>query len=442
MNEKAVLAALLIAVLLGSGCTSVQDTAQYEETTTGETGAVTSEETVITVWAWNIVADSLNTMIPEFNKEYPDIKVVVEQYPVNEVQDKMIHAITTGGEMPDVIAAEGTIAKQYIVMGGLLDITEKALPYYDDFVEYKWPEVSDNDRIYGLPWDAGPVGVFYRRDVFEREEIDPATIETWDDFIEVGKQITKDTDGDGEVDQYMITLSSKNDAVDLFEMLVQQQGGSFVNSNGEATLNNDISINALNLMKRMKDDGITVNLGYFTPEFYDELKRDNVAVYVQAVWFGGLIKSIAPDTTGLWGVFPMPAFEEGGARSSTNGGSNFAVTSQTEHPEESWKLIEFLTTKASSQLKMYKEHNTFPALKSTYTDELFEESEEFYGDQATRSMFVETQEKLPPNWIYSAEHTDIGHILDTEISTFLSGEKTAEEMLEDVEERVNVILAS
>ena len=40
-----------------------------------------------------------------------------------------------------------------------------------------------------MPWDSGPVVLYYRRDMFEKAGVDPASIETWDDFVEAGKKV-------------------------------------------------------------------------------------------------------------------------------------------------------------------------------------------------------------------------------------------------------------
>ena len=44
-------------------------------------------------------------------------------------------------------------------------------------------------KVYAVPWDVGPCGVFYRRSIFEKYGIDPEKIETWEDYINAGKVI-------------------------------------------------------------------------------------------------------------------------------------------------------------------------------------------------------------------------------------------------------------
>jgi lactose/L-arabinose transport system substrate-binding protein len=57
------------------------------------------------------------------------------------------------------------------------------------FPDFKRTELEVGDAAYAMPWDSGPVAVFYRRDFYEKAGVDPAKIKTWDDFIAAGKKV-------------------------------------------------------------------------------------------------------------------------------------------------------------------------------------------------------------------------------------------------------------
>jgi multiple sugar transport system substrate-binding protein len=57
--------------------------------------------------------------------------------------------------------------------------------------------------VYALPTGYSPLVVAYNRDLFDRAGIPiPADDWTWDDFLGVAKQLTRDSDGDGSIDQW------------------------------------------------------------------------------------------------------------------------------------------------------------------------------------------------------------------------------------------------
>ena len=42
----------------------------------------------------------------------------------------------------------------------------------DRFIDWTWKSVSDGDKVYGIPWDSGPMGLLYRDDIFDAHKPD------------------------------------------------------------------------------------------------------------------------------------------------------------------------------------------------------------------------------------------------------------------------------
>ena len=55
----------------------------------------------------------------------------------------------------------------------------------------------------------------------------------WDKLVEVGKQLTKDTDGDGTVDQWGL-YTETTDMENAWSSFVWQAGGDILNADGTA----------------------------------------------------------------------------------------------------------------------------------------------------------------------------------------------------------------
>ena len=71
--------ALGVALALGSGPANAQS---------GE----------ITIWSWNIAASSLKATVAGFNKQFPDVKVTVEDLGNQQVFDKTLAGCAAGGK--------------------------------------------------------------------------------------------------------------------------------------------------------------------------------------------------------------------------------------------------------------------------------------------------------------------------------------------------------
>lgn len=394
-----------------------------------------NDSNILTVWAWNTAAKALQELVPSFNQKYPDIKVKIIDIPYNEANQQFRIAVTTGTGFPDVWDTEGPVTPEYIKSGALLDITARASQYKNDFVGYKMGEVTDsNGKIYALPWDSAPVGMFYRRDLFAKAGIDPNSILTWDDYIAAGKKLTN------APHEYMTFISRTADVQDTFQIFLSQYGGSPFDVDGKPSFNSPQGIQAIMLMKKIYDAGIAANIGWWSTDMFAAIKSGAVASFPQGVWMGGQIKDTAPATTGEWGVIPLPAVQPGGIRTAIRGGSNLGITAKSTKADQAWKFIEFALANKDSQLKMYKDFDIFPALKSAYTDPVFSEPNPFYGNQITSQLFIKAQDSLPSNYHYGLKYTDSMNILSKEIIYAINNQKTPKQALQDAETEINSFL--
>jgi lactose/L-arabinose transport system substrate-binding protein len=410
------------------------------KTSTSTVKTVTDDPNTITVWSWNTAAKALKQLVPDFNKVYPNIKVNVVEIPYNEANAKYKTAVSTGVGFPDVMDTEGPVTPGYISSGALLDITSLAGKYQNDYVSYKWAEVTKDGKVYGLPWDSAPVGTFYRRDIFSAAGVNPDSIKTWDDYIAAGKKVAKDTNGDGKVDQYMTLMSSKQDVGDIFQTLLCEYGGSEYDTAGNATFNSPQATQAATLMKKIIDSGIASNVGWWTPEMYNGIKNGTIASLTTGVWMGGQIKDTAPALSGQWGVMPVPAVATGGVRSAVRGGSNLAITAKSKKADKAWKFIEFALANKDSQVKMYKNYDIFPALISTYSDPVFSQANAYFGNQNTSQLFITAQNTMPTTYHYGPYTLEANQILSAQMVGALAGQQTIDQALANTETKVNAVL--
>lgn len=97
-----------------------------------------------------------------------------------------------GDGLPDIVSIENFEAEIFWSRFPDCFANLKELGYTADiqakFPDFKRTELEVGDVAYAMPWDSGPVAVFYRRDLYEKAGVDPSTISTWDDFIAAGKR--------------------------------------------------------------------------------------------------------------------------------------------------------------------------------------------------------------------------------------------------------------
>jgi len=343
----------------------------------------------IEVWGWNVAAASLKELVDPFNDRYPDIDVDIVMSGAN-MQSRLLLSLVARAGAPDVCQLQCYDAPKFNPSGRMMDLTALASPYKDSFSQSSWSNCIDNGNIYAIPWDAGPCAVYYKRDLFNRYDIDIDAIETWDDYIEAGKHIVEASNGETR----MLAMSISG-LFDHFEILIQQTGGGVFAEDGSIMLNSPSNVRALEILRAVLDSGIAAPIQVFKHEFFASFNNDTIASYPYAVWLGGSIKDYAPDTSGNWGVFRLPAPDPGGLRTSNLGGSVLAIPDQGTEKAAAWAFVEYALCTSEGQLAQYRNFDLFPSLMTTYDDPFFDEPDPFYGGQSVRRLFATDIEQLP-----------------------------------------------
>ena len=176
----------------------------------GEPSAPSGEKVTfrLTTWAGEDEAKELQELVlDKINAEATDFEIVHEPSPADYYTK--LQTTIAGGTGADFMWLSQEYVAGYASRGALLDLTDHLAAVDDpaaDLGTY-FPDVITpakyQDRVYGLPWIAQPVVLYYNPALFEEAGIDPPDDSwDWETFRETAVELTKDTDGDGEVDQY------------------------------------------------------------------------------------------------------------------------------------------------------------------------------------------------------------------------------------------------
>lgn len=347
----------------------------------------------VNIWAWVTAAASLKEIIPQFNEQFPNVKVNIA-VGLSNVQSRFVLSLAARVGAPDATQLNLYESQRYAATGRLMDLTFVAGRYEQNFAPSSWENCVLDGKVYAIPWDIGPCAVFYKRHIFERYGIDPNKIETWDDYIAAGKLILEKSNGATKMFHLPI-----GDLYRVFTMLLPQSGAQVFDDQGRVVINSAATLKIMTLLERMLQSGITSSDLYFEHAHYASLKNDTVATYPIAVWWGGSIKDYAPETSGDWGVFRLPAFERGGLRASTWGGSVLVIPDQCEYKEAIWAFVKFALCTTEAQILQYKKFDLFPAWLPAHQHPFMDEPDPFFAGQEVTRLFTQDIEKIPSiNW--------------------------------------------
>ncbi len=390
----------------------------------------------ITVWGWKAAMDPIRNsgLLDDFKAEYPDVEVNIVDYATADLYQQLQLAISSGVGAPDVALVESSHLAQFVDFGGLADLTEQVQPYLTDVNQFKWTQAEQGGSYYAMPWDSGPVVMYYRRDVFEAAGLptDPEevsnSVATWSDYLELCQTIKEATGSD------CFAQNKANNYARSFEMMLWQQGLGYYNEQGDITVDSPQNVATLEMLGQFWDAGLLSDQLEWTDGWYAELASEDspVATLVIAGWMGTFLKDwIAPGTEGLWGVALMPAMDVGQVRAANDGGSNFVISEQSENKDAAWAFTEFMLGREESQIELFAASDFLPSLETTYDAPIFNEPDPFFGGQEVRELYIEVAQEIPQAYIYGPNYTLMNGYVATAIQKYATGNATAEEALQE-----------
>jgi len=392
----AVLAALLVLAACsggaGSGGTAgtadAGGTAAEADNAAESEGSASSDEVVtLKFMGWEaspLETQSVKKGLDAFMKQHPNIKVEYQPVPGAQYAQKLL-TMLAGNAAPDVFFLGAVEYRSFQERGVLLDLTSRfdAEMSLDDFIPSSAQIMQIDGGIYGVSSCTVSPVLYYNKDLFDQAGLayppsDPEKAWTWEQFRDVAKQLTV-KEGD-DVKQYG-AFGFEN--FYMTTALIQSAGGKLFNAEGTAmeidspeTQKVLQSIYDLRVVDGASPTAKTLeSIGMRAAQM---LQTGKVAMMVDGSW---ALQELA--TMGFpVGVAALPKFDA----PSTHGQAHVhAAWANTQHPDEAWELIKFLSSE-EYQIDLISEGLWMPNRKSLYTEEGVAK---WYNDQVHPEGFRE-----------------------------------------------------
>ncbi|MEJ3745671.1 sugar ABC transporter substrate-binding protein [Actinomycetes bacterium KLBMP 9797] len=349
-----------------------------------------STPTELTFWTW---VPQIQKEVALFQQKYPAIKVNVVNAGQGEPQyTKLRTALKAGSGAPDVVQIEFQYIPTFTITGDLLDLRPYgAAALKDQFVDWTWAQVSGkNGEVWAIPQDTGPMGMLYRKDLFDKYGVTPPT--TWDEFAAAARKLHA-----ADPNLYITNLAGNQNGA--WMGLVWQAGGRpFEYTGGEnikIAVNDDASKKLAGYWGGLVKEGVVATDPDFTDQWYQGLNRGKYATWLTAAWGPVFLTTSAKDTSGKWRAAPLPQWTAGDNKAGNWGGSTSAVVKSTKNPIAAAKFAEFLNTDPASAKMFATEQFLFPPLKALLSDASFVNQEPaFYGGQQVNKLFAQISDTV------------------------------------------------
>ena len=298
---------------------------------------------------------ALDTLIKKFEKTHPHVKIIYESgIPKKNYADWLAEQVLKG-EQPDLfmvpendfsmLASAGALKS----LDTLLTDDERTAFYPVAYEAGQYQGVS-----YALPVESNPIMMCVNKDLLEKEGISiPESGWTLADFYEICKKVTKDTNGDGVVDQYGITDYTWQQALIAY-------GGHLTDKSG-INVDSPEMHQALAFMSKL--DMLSQHYKVTSHDF-DE---GRVAFYPMSLAQYRTYKPypyhVAKYSSFSWTCIPMPTADSKvmGTQVKT---SLFGMSSNTKQEKLAWEFMLLLSQDKESQQDLFEKSQGTSVLPS------------------------------------------------------------------------------
>ena len=338
-------------------------------------------------------------ILPEFEREH-GVKIQMQLVHMRALQSRLQAAMLTGAEVPDVVeiitGSMGYFTRGPLEDVGFVDLTQRLHDenLYDAMVESRYSLWSSRGHIFALPHDVHPVALCYRRDLVEELGINVDAIQTWADFVKVGRRITKDLDGDGAPDRYAIDLLLGGGST--LALLVLQRGGGLFDAEGRVTFDSEIVADTImwHVRQTRGETRIAFQAGWgqsLAKTMIDGL----VLFYFCPDWRTKMFEMDVPGLKGKLALMPLPAWEPGSCRTSTWGGTGITITKACENQDLAWEFAKFLYLRKEELGRRFAASNIIPPLKEAWDLPEFTVASDFYSGRAIGQLYAGLAPSVP-----------------------------------------------
>jgi multiple sugar transport system substrate-binding protein len=382
-------------------------------------------------------------VVKKFEDDHPGVKVKIIVTAADQYATKLKAAIT-GNKMPDVFYFESGDLKAYVNSGILLNLT----PYLDknekvdlkniwkygiDLYRYDGNMAGQGD-IYGMPKDVGPFALGYNKTMFEKEGIplpDKDKPMTWDEFVDINKKLTKDTNGDGKPDQYGSGFNV-NWALQSF---VWSNGADWIDeTKTKVTIDDPKFAEALQYFADLQNvHKVTPSIeDSQTLDTYQRWMKGEMGFFPVGPWDMSTYETLPFD----YDLIPYPAGSTGKSATWT-GSLGIGVSSKSKAPEEAVELVNYLTASREGMEQLVNAKVQIPNL----IDMAKEWANNSTTKPANKEEFLQIVEDygrvLPGHYTYNAEWYNL---FFTDIQPVIDGKITAEQYVKEEQPKMQKLL--
>ncbi len=381
-----------------------------------------SETTVLRMIGPEDIGNAWHTIIEQFEKQNPDIKIkyISGPWSTDERQNMYIRSFL-GKEPVEIVYMDVTWTAKFAKNGWLLSLDKWFTKDLEkEFIKSAVDAGKYKEKIYRIPVRADVGVLYYRKDLIRNPP------KTWEEFEEICSKIPEN--------MYCLSFQGmqyEGLVCNFFEYF-WGAGGEFF-KNGKLNLNSQSTVEALKFMKTLIEKGYSPKSVITFQEqhslnFFMEGKSAFMRNWPYAWNILNKKNSKLKEKVGIAPVLHKKGFESHG----TLGGWGLGIAKGVKNPEAVWKFIQFATSESSQRILHFK-RGAVPSRKNLFFDkEILKESPHY--KELYKILLNAKHRPVHP------EYSKISDTLQEHVSAVLVGIETPEEATKIMYKTIDGIL--
>ncbi|MFT8350855.1 carbohydrate ABC transporter substrate-binding protein [Clostridium saccharoperbutylacetonicum] len=243
--------------------------------------------------------------------------------------------------------------------------------YAKNFSKYRISQVKDGDNYMGIPLTSRPLALYVREDMLKTYGYKRADMNTWDDFITIGKDIYNKSNG-----TVKILNATGQDYEDLLDLLTME------NMNSDKNVE-QIKLDVQTMLTNLKNNNI-LNL------------EDGGQFLSRISSINGMRELMSLKDACEWSTGNVPSIKAGTNKFFAAEGDNLLIVNQDSDNE---KLVEkfmiYIITDNDDTVKYVKQGKFFSSYLNTYTSKEIEEQMKNFVGNSPLVVLSNIEEKAP-----------------------------------------------
>lgn len=366
---------------------------------------------------------------------------VVQCEGAEDVRKKIMLTYQSGAyeDLPDLIATQTATLYAMAETGIVLETTDYMNQLKDELLDGVCGDVTVKGKMYALPVSFRPQILYYNKTIFDEYGIDPARMDTFDGYIEVGKELRDKSEGK----VYLTSISPSQKAwgyVGRRGFWPQAEARIF-DEEGNVVFGQDAGVRkAMETMNTLLEEKLVLLTQVLQPPMWDATRNGEIATFYVGAFWDEFLTTNVPEQSGEWRLMPAPTYENGLRGAPVT--EMFAIINkqgETKYEQlikDCWYDYMFTAEFRNTYADLMAEKKMpcwNPLSKKLAADEYWQQPAEYYGGQSFKGMETLGLENCAPNMVITGSDVEADQIIRDGLDKMIVGDWDMETTITNID---------